>query len=246
MARFVRWLAWAAAAGLVAACAAPPTAAPPAKPTFLTPQRLAQAFHLPLWPVAGSAQAAIDLQAVLDAQTQRSAADVAEANLDATRGPLAWAQDRRALGSGFTAERFPRTVALLQAVHDDMRGINNAMNAVHAFRPRPYALGVADLRPSLPLPATGRADTSSYPSARTASSRTWALVLAEVFPTRRAVLLAQAERSAQLRLIGGVHFPSDIEAGRQVGDAAFAQLLADPAFQAALRLAQQEALAVPL
>ena len=162
--------------------------------------------------------------------------------MDASRGPVAWTQDAAGLGTTFTAQRYPAATALLLALHEDMRSVNRAANEQRGHRTRPAVL---DSRVQS-IFTENLKHTASYPSARTASSRVWALLLAEVFPLRRAALLAHAERTAQLRLIGGAHFPSDINAGQQVGDAYYAQLLSLAPFQQALTRAKQEAQALPL
>lgn len=225
------------------ASAQTPAASPPPLPvaTYITPEALFLAQPLPAWP-QGSSAADADLQAVLAAQAQRTPADVAEALLDANRGPVAWAQDAAGLGATFTEQRYPATTALLLALHEDMRAVNRAGNAEKGHRARP---GVVDSRVQS-IFAASLSNTASYPSARSASSRVWALLLADVFPERRAALLAHADRTAQLRLLGGAHFPSDISAGKQVGAAYYAQLASNPAFAQALRKAQDEAKAVKL
>lgn len=209
---------------------------------YIAPAVLFSQFALPAWPASGSAEAQADLTAVLTAQAQRQPTDVAEALLDAARGPMTWAQDAAGLGATFTAQRYPATAALLLALHEDMRAVNRAGNEQLGHRARPV---VVDNRVKS-IFADNLTHTASYPSARTASSRVWALLLAEVFPQRRAALLAHAERTAQLRLIGGAHFPSDISAGRHVSDAYFTQLRSNATFEQALRLAQQEAQTLPL
>ena len=43
------------------------------------------------------------------------------------------------------------------------------------------------------------------------------MVLAELRPERREALLAQGRQVGVNRVIGGVHYPSDIEAGQKLG-----------------------------
>lgn len=222
--------------GLASAQTAALSPPPPPVTTYITPEALFLAQPLPAWPQSGGAADA-DLQAVLAAQAQRTPADVAEALLDANRGPVAWAQDVAGLGATFTEQRFPATTALLLALHEDMRAVNRAGNAEKGHRARP---GVVDSRVQS-IFAASLTNSASYPSARSASSRVWALLLADVFPARRAALMAHAERTAQLRLLGGAHFPSDITAGQQVGDAYYTQAGSSPVFQQALTKAKEEA-----
>ncbi len=211
-------------------------AASTAVTSFITAEALFQAFALPAWPQDGSALAAEDLQEVLTAQMQRTPSDVQEALLDANRSPHAWAQAATALGAEFTEQRYPATTALLLALHEDMRAINRAGNLQKGHRARPP---VVDPRIKS-IFADNLTLSASYPSARSASSRVWALLLGDVFPARRAALRAHADRTAELRLLGGAHFPSDIRAGQQVGDAYYAQALQNTLFQQALNRAKLE------
>ena len=236
--------AWALLIASIASAQVPaPPATAPAPPvtTYIAPNVLFKANPLPQWP-QGATAADVELQAVLAAQALRTPSDVQEALLDATRGPLAWAQDAAGLGLTFTEQRFPATAALLLALHEDMRAVNRAANLENGHRVRPALI---DSRVKS-IFAENLNNSASYPSARAASSRVWALLLGDIFTQRRAALLTHANRTAQLRLIGGAHFPSDIAAGKLVGDAYYAQVLKHPSFQQALLLARQEAMAAKL
>lgn len=109
---------------------------------------------------------------------QRKPGDVEEALLDANRGPQAWAQDRLALGATFIEQRYPATTGLLLALHEDMRAVNRAGNLQRGHRARPP---VVDQRVKS-IFAENLTLSASYSSARSASSRVWALLLGDVFP----------------------------------------------------------------
>ena len=228
----------------IASAQAPaPVPAPTSSPsvpvtTYVVPEVLFKASPLPQWPQSAIAIEA-DLQAVLAAQASRTPSDTQEALLDAARGPLAWAQDAAGLGPTFTEQRYPAATTLLLALHEDMRAVNRAANLEKGYRVRPSGV---DSRVKS-IFADNLNNSASYPSARSASSRVWALLLGDVFNLRRAALLAHADRTAQLRLLGGAHFPSDIDAGKRLGDAYYSQVFADPSFQQALARARQEAAA---
>jgi acid phosphatase (class A) len=53
-------------------------------------------------------------------------------------------------------------------------------------------------------------------------------------------ILARGRQIGDDRVIGGVHFPSDVEAGRTLAQAIFAKLMASPDFQADLARAKTE------
>jgi len=99
-------------------------------------------------------------------------------------------------------------------------------------RPRPY---VTDPRiePCIPKEAS-----SAYPSAHTAVARVFGLVLSKLDPSRRDAFMRTADRIAEDRILGGVHHPTDVEAGKKLGDVVYAALMKSPAFLAALEQQQ--------
>ncbi|MBP6597166.1 MAG: phosphatase PAP2 family protein, partial [Arenimonas sp.] len=80
----------------------------------------------------------------------------------------------------------------------------------------------------------------SYPSGH--ASRGWAvaLVLAQLVPDRQDVLLARGMAFGQSRVHCGVHWQSDVNAGRVVGSATFAALGNSAAFLRQASLARAE------
>ena len=80
----------------------------------------------------------------------------------------------------------------------------------------------------------------SYPSGHSALGWGWALLLTELMPERADALLARGYAFGQSRVVCGVHWQSDVEAGRVMGAAAVAGLHTDPVFQAQMRLAAGE------
>ena len=80
----------------------------------------------------------------------------------------------------------------------------------------------------------------SYPSGHAALSWAWALVLSEVAPERTNALLARGFAFGQSRVICGVHWQSDVDAGRLMGSATVAVLHTDPTFTAQLAAAKAE------
>ena len=58
------------------------------------------------------------------------------------------------------------------------------------------------------------ADAQSYPSGHSSYGYVAALILADMVPERRQALLARADEFARQRMVCGVHFASDIAAGR--------------------------------
>jgi acid phosphatase (class A) len=81
---------------------------------------------------------------------------------------------------------------------------------------------------------------ASYPSSHSTRGTVFALVLAEVFPDRRDAILAKGREYGWARVVGGVHTPLDIYAGRFLGYELAQAFLHDPAFQQDLAAAEAE------
>jgi acid phosphatase (class A) len=86
----------------------------------------------------------------------------------------------------------------------------------------------------------GLAKSFSYPSGHSTWSWTVGLILAELAPDRAALVLARARVYGESRVVCGVHYASDVQAGRSVASALVARLSADPAFRADVARARAE------
>ncbi len=80
----------------------------------------------------------------------------------------------------------------------------------------------------------------SYPSGHTTIGWTWALILAEIAPKRADAIFSRGYAFGQSRVICGVHWQSDVHAGRVIGAAVTAKLHSDPVFRAQLEAAKKE------
>ena len=70
----------------------------------------------------------------------------------------------------------------------------------------------------------------SYPSGHSSLSRIFAAVLGDIIPERRDEFMKKADEIALDRVIGGVHYPADIAAGKVFGDELHSRLLKSPAY----------------
>lgn len=219
-----RWLCAALAFALVAG--APVGAQAPAGSTFLAPAELDLKAVLPPWPEPGSLAEAADIETMEAVQLRRSPADAADAQADSNTIMPHWTAQLLGMGP----DRLPRTFALMAALHADMRQINRAANEARGFRTRP-AQHDSRIKPSLDLVGHGNA---SYPSARASSGAVWAGIVGRLVPERAAAADAMAERIAWRRVVGGVHYPSDLAGSRKVAAAVLIALEGRPALRAAL------------
>lgn len=150
----------------------------------------------------------------------------------------------KALGVAFVPERMPTLTRLLGRMLGDLETIQTP--AKRGFiRPRPFVTEPAE---TCFTPEPWLAASGSYPSGHSALGWAWALVLSEMAPDRADQILARGLAYGDSRAICGVHYASDVEAGRIVGAALFAALKANPTFQvdfatARLELARERRLA---
>lgn len=96
-------------------------------------------------------------------------------------------------------------------------------------RPRPYNVD-ARIKPCAEEPAGAKA----YPSSHAAVAALDACVLAELFPKRAKKIKEYGKYLGDLRMITGVHHPSDVVAGQGLAKDICDHLLADEEFQAEL------------
>jgi acid phosphatase (class A) len=159
------------------------------------------------------------------------------------RGP--WSEARRAqalednaidpfaafdsvLGPNFTAANLPATARVLDRAGRAAGFAGDPVKFMYR-RPRPF---LSESAITTCIPADDRLRASfSYPSGHAALGWGWTLVLAELVPSRADAIVDRGRDFTWSRVVCGVHYPSDVEAGRTVGAAAIARLHADPDFQ---------------
>jgi len=194
---------------------------------------------LPPPPAAGSPAARRDLDGVLAVQARRTPAEIAAAQADRLHSVFRFAD---VFGTEFTPARLPHTAAFFARVATYDKG---EVKAVKVFwhHPRPVLVSHAVHPLSQEQP-----DDWSYPSGHSTLGYTEAVLLANMVPERRAAIFTRADLYAHHRIVMGVHYPSDVEAGRLAGTVLGSRLLDDPSWQAdyaAARAELRKALALP-
>jgi acid phosphatase (class A) len=203
---------------------------------FVQTDKIDYARILPPPPAPGSLAAEADMMAVLQAQALRTYADESWARRVAIGDLFDYAD---VLGPWFSRANLPVTAALLENVDDDLGPGVDVSKATFA-RPRPFVVD-ARVHPCVGRPKAGGRFQGSYPSGHTMQFFVEAAVLARIFPDKREALFDLAGRMAWGRVIGGVHFPTDLVAGKLAAAAIVAELDKSPAYQADLAQAQAEA-----
>lgn len=137
------------------------------------------------------------------------------------------------VGLWFKRDSLPKTAALFAAVRDDFIPVNRASKALWPRKRPPYA----DPRVK---PCVEYSDSGSYPSGHGIQSALWAVLLGELMPDHASGFQLRALETRRMKLFTGVHYPSDLEAGRILGEALAREMLKSPALQQALANARAE------
>ena len=202
---------------------APESAATAPASTYFDAKTLDLGRILPPPPTDDSAITHGEIDLMLKIQRERTPEEVDRARADASYSVFRFAD---ALGSppSFNAKDLPRTTALFRKVTREEGAVVQAGKRSF-MRPRPFVLDTR-IQPILKEPTN-----ASYPSGHALWSRVVGLLLADMLPEYREKIMARADDFAFHRVVAGVHYPSDVEAGKFAGTALAAFLFAAPAFQ---------------
>jgi acid phosphatase (class A) len=137
------------------------------------------------------------------------------------------------VGPFFQPGKFPKVEALLHKSVEEAALVAKVPKN-HWQRQRP-----CQLDPALNIGAPEKG--FSYPSGHSTEGTVYALILAEIFPTKKDAILALGRQIGWDRVIIGKHFPTDIEAGRVLGQAIVRDLHTSAAFGSDLAAAKDEA-----
>lgn len=179
---------------------------------------------VPAAPAAGSPADKEDFRVILDWQARRTPDQCAAANKEMSHsfevffGAI----------SPFPSPVPPKVKEFFKNVENDSVTAHKFLKDVYK-RDRPFVRD-ARVKPCLP-----RVQGFAYPSGHSAMARLEALILSDLAPARRAEFLARADQAALNRVLGGVHHPTDIAAGKALADVLYKELLKEPRFTADLR-----------
>ncbi|MEW5684761.1 MAG: phosphatase PAP2 family protein [Pseudomonadota bacterium] len=141
-----------------------------------------------------------------------------------------------AVGVKLDEKTTPRTLNILHRVELDVRTVGTPAKDFYD-RKRPLIGNDAPL--CVPREDWMRTN-ASYPSGHSMTAWAWALILTELSPGAADKVLTLGRESGESRVICGVHFISDVEAGRSLGSAMVARLHSDPTFVADMAAARRE------
>jgi acid phosphatase (class A) len=141
-----------------------------------------------------------------------------------------------ALGRPISAAALPRTYRLLQRMELDARTVGAPPKA-QFNRTRPP---IGDDRPVCLKREDWMRTNASYPSGHATTGWAWGLVLGELAPAKASGLLQAGREIGDSRVICGVHYQSDVEAGRMLGAAMVSREHANAQFRADFAAARAE------
>jgi acid phosphatase (class A) len=229
------------------ASAPPPPPPPPTELAELRPGYVVGYLQPDQWPnslallspppVAGSAAIAADEEQYKSTRVLRGSPRWLQASKDAElEFPKATETYSCALAIPVSAQATPHLNMLLRRVRADAsRAVDKVKDSYK--RKRPFQqFGDASCTPK----EDARMKSDSYPSGHTSIGWAWALTLAEIAPDRSTEILSRGLAFGESRMICGVHWKSDIDAGRITGSATVSRLHADPVFVAQMALAKKE------
>ena len=214
-----------------AAEAEKPAAAPVAAGHYVSADAIDWKTVQPPPPAPGSIAALGDLETILQLQASRTPADIAWAKL--VEKDRVFDDYSDVLGGWFAEKNLPVTARLLGDVMADTNLLNKKVKDLYK-RARPPAVEPT-VKPCVAIPTS-----NSYPSGHALRAFVWAAVLGDIFPDRQPDLFARAHRVAWGRVIGWVHFPSDVAGGRVAAQAIVAELRKNPAYRAEIEKCRAE------
>jgi acid phosphatase (class A) len=210
---------------LLAVCHA--QAQKPTDEVYLATEELDTTFFMAPTPSAEASRK--EVQIVVDLQAKRTEQQLARCMADIKQSVFRFAD---VVGENFTTEKLPKATVFFHRVYRTESGFNK-QGKTKWERPRPPAF---DER----VKPIEKLDNAAYPSGHSAFAYLTAIVLADIVPEKRDAIFARAIEFGNCRVLGGMHFPTDVEAGRQMAAMVAVLMYKNPAFQKDLEDARAE------
>lgn len=202
-----------------------------AESPYLTHKQLDITPFMPAPTANGSTEDRAQQMLVIAVQKAASPERIALANSDAEE--TVYAMFSRVLPANFKPANLPVFTAMFERIGDTEDAVVDPVKAYFG-RTRPF-LNNPEIKPLVKPSKSG-----SYPSGHTSRSTMMAIVLSSMLPEKRAALFERANEYAESRVVGGMHYPNDLDAGRRAGSAMAATLLASSTFNTDFEAARGE------
>lgn len=200
-------------------------------PRYFDPATIKYDDLLPDPPDADSSEEAKEIAIILHDQAARTPEQLARIQNEANHLNV-WLF-ASVMGPWFTEKNLPLTTQFFNDVDNNEWLVARAAKE-YWHRPRPPQRDPR-VHPPIPLP-----NNASYPSGHSTYGTVDALVLAELAPDLKQSLVARGKQIGDDRIVAGVHFPSDVTAGRTLGNAIFKALMNSSTFRSDLYAAKSE------
>ncbi len=204
------------------------------KAPFLQADAIDLVALLPAPPAPDSSVTKAEIAEIHHAQADATASEKMQAVADSREDVSLFAN---ILGPNFTAAKLPVATEFFASVGETEGEFVNPAKKIFG-RPRP-PLADASITPCEKLKAS-----AAYPSGHATFAYLQAIVLVQMIPEKRDAIFARAAEFAHNRIVCGVHYASDVEAGKVSAFTIGAMLLREPAFQAEFAPAKAELRAV--
>lgn len=220
---------------LVSACNSDTASAPqhaqyPYAPQFTTPSDVPPRL-LMIPPAPDSAEYRHEIDSIIAKQHTLTDAEKAQINAEDHIDPTMIVLP--VIGAEYTEDKYPAMYILLRhAASDAWRDSDYAED--YWQRHRPWTMD--DRIEPLAKPITH----PGYPSGHSTTNHVWAHVLSDLFPEKQEALFARAHEIGMHRVAAGMHFPSDVEAGKRYAAFIYDKMSKKPQYQAELAAATAE------
>ena len=205
-----------------------------AQAALLDPAVVEPSHLLPPPPTPGSARAQAEIEELKQIAASRTPEMLAAARHD--DGDEKPDMFQNALGPSLDLAKLPATAKLLNEVADEEDpGTKPGKDYFH--RDRPWVVDPSITPCVTPKPTQAHA---SYPSGHATRSFSMGIILASLVPAKAPAIMARAHEFAENRLVCGMHFRSDIEAGQEMGAVIALSLMQNAAFKADYNAAKAE------
>ncbi len=197
---------------------------------FISPDQVDLVKILAPPPADDSPQTQSEIKELIWIQEKRTSQEEAAAQSDDKMTIFQVAGD--VLGPGFIPENLPIAAKFFERLGKDEGLLNHAKDTWN--KPRPFMLS-QKIKPCVRQSMSG-----AYPSGHTTFAYLGGIVLANMVPEKKAEIFARAAQYSFHRMVGGVHYRSDIEAGRISGTVIAAIVMQNPNFQEEFSKARSE------
>ncbi|WP_244478478.1 acid phosphatase [Methylobacterium sp. Leaf113] len=221
-----------------AVSAAPLTPGKPARAPYLSDAQAPDTVAILGAPPRGqSAAEAADKAAFVATRALKGTPRWALATTDVADGASAILDDFACvIGQRIEQSRAPALMTLMERARLDIAHATRAPK-LHYRRLRPFVGNDAEI---CVVRTSELGNAFSFPSSHATQSWTYAAIMAALMPEKATQFFVRARSYGESRIVCGLHWASDIEAGRTAGSAVFAALQGDATFRADLEKARVE------